>query len=207
MKSSQNRSLIGAHAWEFLTQFLFTKCTHLGMWLRDWEKNHFFHLVPDFDGFVFLPHAKCTLNKKCYNVCPYAGNIFAAKKVYIYTVKNTVFFPCKWDEFFYYLFWYYPQTLTLNFEIKTETFFLHFLEWLYFTLGPLFWTPQVSSTSGPIGRAGRPWVALSAPGRIPGCRRGCRRAPVPPPLWLNGGQPDPRPDPLPRWAGGSWPDI
>ncbi len=27
-----------------------------------------------------------------FNVCPYAGNIFTAKKVYIFTIKNTVFF-------------------------------------------------------------------------------------------------------------------
>ncbi len=26
------------------------------------------------------------------NVCPYAGNIFTAKKVYIFTIKSTVFF-------------------------------------------------------------------------------------------------------------------
>ncbi len=99
-------------------------------------------------------------------------------------------------------FWLLSADTDLNLE---KLFFPQFLERLYFTCGPIFWTSQVPSTSGPIGRAGRPWAALSAPGRIPGCRRGCRCAPVPPPL-VKGGRPDPRPDPLPRWAGGSWPD-
>jgi hypothetical protein len=50
-------------------------------------------------------HIICCIvkSRENINVCPYAGNIFTAKKVYIYTLKNTVFFPCAWDEFSYYL--------------------------------------------------------------------------------------------------------
>ncbi len=65
---------------------------------------------------------------------------------------------------------------------------------------------RVPFTSGPIGRAGRLCAALSVPGMIPGCCRGWRRAPVPLPSDCGGGRPDLRPDPLPRWDGGSWPD-
>ena len=32
------------------------------------------------------------LMQRNVNVCPYAGNIFTAKKVYIFTIKSTVFF-------------------------------------------------------------------------------------------------------------------
>jgi hypothetical protein len=59
-----------------------------------------------------------------------------------------------------------------DFELRKTFFFSTISRRLYFTCGPIFWISQVPSTSGPIGRAGRPWAALSAPGRIPGCRRG-----------------------------------
>jgi hypothetical protein len=40
-----------------------------------------------------LSHLKSSyLLDRDVNVCPYAGNIFTAKKVYIFTIKSTVFF-------------------------------------------------------------------------------------------------------------------
>jgi hypothetical protein len=64
-----------------------------------------------------------------------------------------------------------------------RTFFFHNFRIDYISLAvSFFWISHVPFTSNPIGRAGRPWAALSAPCRIPGCRRGCRRAPVPLPF-------------------------
>jgi hypothetical protein len=86
-KSAFDKAVKGAQAWEFFTRVFCTKWTHLGMWLRDWGKNQiFYQLTPDFDGYWFLPHTECAVNKKKFEARPKlkvgGGCIWAHKHAY-----------------------------------------------------------------------------------------------------------------------------
>ena len=62
----------GAQAWEFFARVFCSKRTHLGMWLRVWEKNSTFFIKWSLISKVygFLPHTECVVNKKKILVRP-----------------------------------------------------------------------------------------------------------------------------------------
>ena len=51
--------------WKFFAGVFCTKWTHMGMWLGDRKK-----FSPDFDGFGFLLHSECAVNKKKFEARP-----------------------------------------------------------------------------------------------------------------------------------------
>ncbi len=127
------------------------------------------------------------------NVCPYTGNIFTVKIILHLYVKiflhdGDSFLSLSHEQFslFILLNWIF-HIFPFQKKFHSVCFAVNCFQTVYQSPQRPLWPP--------LSRPLCPWLAPRLPPRVPS-RTG------PPPLWLGFW----RPDPSPRWDGGSWPE-